>query len=111
MLRLILLLSVFWLAACSSAAEPRLATPSPLAEVDYSCQVDTDCVVKNVGNCCGEYPACVNRDSPTFPDQVREACVREGRMAVCGFPSIAGCRCVERRCAAVTGPVTNLESQ
>jgi hypothetical protein len=66
--------------------------------VDYSCTVDADCAVKNVGNCCGYYPACVNRDSPTFPEQVRERCEAEGMMGVCGFPEITACQCVDNRC-------------
>lgn len=71
--------------------------------VDTRCTTDADCTVKNVGNCCGDYPACVNVDSPTFPQQVKAACEREGRMAVCGFPEIAGCRCIDQRCAPVHG--------
>ena len=106
----------FLLAACQSATAPaqNAAAPTvPPAEaaaskpvkgvVDYSCTSDDQCAIKNVGNCCGEYPACVNVDSPTFPQQVKAACEREGRMAVCGFPEIAGCRCIDQRCAPVHG--------
>jgi hypothetical protein len=73
-------------------------------DVDYSCKVDSDCEVKNVGNCCGYYPACVNVDSPTFPDLVRARCEAEGMMSICGFPEISGCQCVEGRCSNITGP-------
>jgi hypothetical protein len=95
------------LAACAGA--PRAGDPPPLAvapdgEVDYSCRVDADCEVKNVGNCCGYYPACVNVDSPTFPDLVRARCEAEGMMSICGFPEISGCQCVEGRCSNITGP-------
>jgi len=95
------------LAACASQAAPRgeaIKAVDAVPEPDRSCQVDADCEVRNVGNCCGHYPACVNRDSPTFPERVREACEREGRMAICGFPDIAGCRCVEQRCENVLAP-------
>lgn len=77
-------------------------------EVDFSCRTDADCAVKNVGNCCGYFPACVNIDSPTFPEQVLAECVRNETMAICGFPDIAGCQCVEGRCSAINtgeGPV------
>lgn len=103
--RLLALLCCLLLAACAGA--PHAATPAakeiePAGEVSYACATDADCAVKNVGNCCGEYPACVNKDSPTFPDQVRAECAREGRMAVCGFPVISGCRCENARCTNVT---------
>jgi len=81
--------------------------PAP-GKVDFSCRTDADCAIKNVGNCCGYYPACVNIDSPTFPEQVLAECARNETMAICGFPEIAGCQCVEGRCSAIhsgEGPV------
>ncbi|MBD8528223.1 hypothetical protein [Pseudomarimonas arenosa] len=91
-----------------SSAQPSPAPSSNMVkakpgEVDYSCKVDADCAVKDVGNCCGYYPQCVNADSPTFPDQVKAECAREGRSSICGFPSIESCQCVQGRCAAKTG--------
>jgi hypothetical protein len=71
--------------------------------VNYACQTDQDCAVKDIGNCCGYYPACVNAESPTFPDKVKAQCASEGQMAVCGYPEIASCSCIEGRCAAITG--------
>ena len=50
----------------STPAKPA-ATP---VVVDSSCKVDADCTVKNVGNCCGYYPACVNVSSATDPGVV-----------------------------------------
>jgi hypothetical protein len=86
------------LCACAHAA-PRLLGPPIKAEVDYSCHTDADCAIKDVGNCCGRYPACVNKDSPTFPERVREACAKNHEAGVCGFPDIRGCTCVEGRCS------------
>lgn len=68
------------------------------AQVDRSCSTDADCTVKNVGNCCGYYPACVNADSPTDPEGVQAQCAAQGRAGVCGFPEIAGCQCVQGTC-------------
>lgn len=88
------------LCACASAAPPSLLGP-PVKRgdtVDYSCGTDADCVVKNVGNCCGAYPACVNRASPTFPERVKAECGRKGMAGTCGFPVIEGCACVEGSC-------------
>lgn len=71
-------------------------------QIDNSCTRDADCTVKNVGNCCGYYPACVNVNSPTDPDAVQAQCAREGTMSICGFPSISGCQCVAGECQAET---------
>lgn len=95
------------LVACASSraagsgdapADPVPSAIAPPPEPDRSCRVDADCTVKNVGNCCGYYPACVNVSAETFPEQVKAACEREGRMAICGFPEIQSCRCVAQRC-------------
>ena len=103
------------LAACANApahskdppAAPAHSSDSPAApaadstgDVDYTCRTDADCAIKDVGNCCGRYPACVNRESPTFPDRVKAQCAKKGEMGICGFPEIKGCACVEGRCAS-----------
>lgn len=69
--------------------------------IDYTCRVDADCAIKDVGNCCGRYPACVNRDSPTFPERVRAECAKQHRAGTCGFPDVTGCSCVEGRCTNI----------
>ena len=88
------------------------AGPAPAGSapgtVDDACTTDADCAVKNVGSCCGYYPACVNKDSPTFPEQVQAECAKNDLMSVCGFRDITGCQCVDGRCAALgdgEGPV------
>ena len=75
---------------------------APLA-LDYSCKADADCAVKNVGNCCGYYPACVNVASPTDPARVQADCARKGIAATCGFPEITACSCNQGRCQAAGG--------
>ena len=92
---------VLLLAACANAPAHSGDAPAQPSkdDVDYTCRTDADCEVKNVGNCCGYYPACVNRESPTFPDRVKAECAKKGAMGVCGFPDIKGCACVEGRCA------------
>ena len=72
-------------------------------KVDTSCRTDADCTVKNVGNCCGHYPACVNVTSPTDPKGVQARCAKSGMAAVCGFPEISGCSCVKGTCQAAGG--------
>lgn len=90
--------------------QPSPATPAPPTtggvigaqpvQLDTSCKVDADCAVKNVGNCCGYYPACVNVNSPTDPAAVQAECARTGMASVCGFPEISGCQCVQGTCKA-----------
>lgn len=86
---------------------PPMSKPSPPREapqqagvVDYGCTTSADCAVKNVGNCCGAQPACVNKDSPTDPAAVQAQCKASGMMGVCGFQDISACQCVSGRCAA-----------
>ncbi|AWV08114.1 hypothetical protein [Marilutibacter maris] len=113
-----LLAAVLLLGACVApsttgsavAAEPPQSTddrartpdagPTGAVRIDKSCKTDADCTVKNVGNCCGYYPACVNVNSPTDPEGVKAACAESGMMSVCGFPAIEGCQCVEGSCQA-----------
>ncbi|HET6605010.1 MAG TPA: hypothetical protein VFG21_12520 [Xanthomonadaceae bacterium] len=104
---LVLVLSLAMVGCTGAQTPPSTDRPASVEAapdtVDFSCSTDADCAVKDVGNCCGYYPACVNIDSPTFPERVQAQCEREGRMSVCGFPSLLGCRCVEGRCEGVTG--------
>ena len=100
-MRALLISFFFVLSACASPPARSTDDPPPAkaAEtVDYSCKTDADCEVKNIGNCCGYYPACVNQNSPTFPDRVKAECAKKGTMGVCGFPDVKGCSCVEGRC-------------
>ena len=77
---------------------PPQALPQPV-KLDYHCARDADCAVKDIGNCCGAYPACVNRDSPTDPAAVRAQCAKQGRMSACGFQPIDACSCRQGQCA------------
>jgi hypothetical protein len=74
-------------------------------QVDRSCHTDADCAVKNVGNCCGAMPACVNKTSPTDPAGVQAQCAKDGMASVCGFAEIEGCRCVDGQCISAAAPL------
>ncbi|WP_297926883.1 hypothetical protein [Metallibacterium sp.] len=59
-------------------------------------------MLENIGNCCGYYPACVNKHNPTDPSAMRAECKRKGVMSACGFPAIRwSCRCAARHRVAV----------
>lgn len=66
--------------------------------IDYSCKSDSDCVIKDVGNCCGFYPRCVSKDAETNPDLVKGFCAEKRLVSFCGFPSISSCECVSGTC-------------
>ena len=74
-------------------------------QVDRGCRIDANCAVKNVGNCCGAMPACVNTNSPTDPAGVQAQCAKDGMASVCGFAEIEGCRCAEGTCVATAAPL------
>ncbi|APP79591.1 hypothetical protein [Xanthomonas hortorum] len=75
------------------------ATGKPIV-VTTTCRTDADCTVKDVGNCCGAFPACVNVNSATDPKGVLAQCQASGMMSVCGFREISACQCVAGQCAA-----------
>ncbi|MGQ4660090.1 hypothetical protein [Lysobacter sp. F6437] len=77
---------------------PTPAAPDNGVEINRSCSTDAECTVKDVGNCCGHYPACVNVDSPTDPEGVKAQCAKSGMASVCGFPAITSCQCVAGEC-------------
>lgn len=87
-------------AAAPTATTPSPATPAKPVTVVTTCKVDADCTVKNVGNCCGAFPACVNVNSPSDPAGVMAQCQSSGMMSVCGFQEISGCQCVSGQCTA-----------
>ena len=122
LLNALLVMSLFAIASCAApptdaaqAATPTQRTPAPQPEpkrveapapvatgdavtLDFSCRSDADCAVKNVGNCCGAKPACVNANSPTDPEGVKAECARKGMMSMCGFKPVEGCQCVQGQC-------------
>jgi hypothetical protein len=91
-------------AATPPIKPPRMSDPLPPevlpapVKLDRSCRTDADCSVKDVGNCCGHYPSCVNVDSPTDPEGVQAQCAQRGMVSVCGHPVLEGCACVQGQC-------------
>ena len=116
------LLALSLLAAC--AAQQATTTPGPVppahaadtpraaaspSQPDLSCKVADDCAVKNVGNCCGYFPACVNKDSAVDPVAVRAECERSGMSSVCGWQDIQACECAQGQCRAVSGKALEVD--
>ena len=66
--------------------------------LDYSCKTNDDCAVKDVGNCCGYYPKCLNKKQQTSPEIVRETCKNQKLASICGFSDIKECGCRNNRC-------------
>jgi hypothetical protein len=91
----------------ASPATPPAIEPAPQtapaiganpAEPGRACSTDSDCAVKDVGNCCGYFPMCVNKDAKTDPAAVAAQCAKDGMGSVCGFQEVKGCQCVQGRC-------------
>ncbi|MEK6894790.1 MAG: hypothetical protein AABX10_04980 [Nanoarchaeota archaeon] len=68
------------------------------SSIDFSCNTDSDCEIKDIHNCCGYYPGCANKNAKTDPDFVRKFCSENGFSSVCGWPSIQSCKCVSNKC-------------
>jgi hypothetical protein len=83
----------------SRPANPPTGSDS-VAALDRSCRTSADCAVKNVGNCCGHMPACVNTNAKPDPDAVQAQCAKQGMASVCGFQEIRSCQCVQGQCEA-----------
>lgn len=71
-----------------------------LATLNRQCAADSDCEVKDVGNCCGYYPQCVAKNATPQKEAVRAWCERNEVKGICGFQEIKGCACVAGRCTA-----------
>ncbi|RMH87604.1 hypothetical protein EBB59_12765 [Lysobacter pythonis] len=80
---------------------PRTVLGAP-AKPDTHCKTDADCTVKNVGNCCGYYPACVSVTAKVDPEAVAEQCRKTGKAGACGFPEISACTCAQGQCKAAS---------
>ena len=118
----LMLAAATFLSGCAAPATPGDGTEPPTAStpapkptggtlpprqagaitVDYACSSNADCAVKDVGNCCGSMPACVNKNSPTDPQGVRAQCAASGMAGVCGFADVTACQCVSGRCEAAS---------
>lgn len=91
-------------APASERPAPRMSGPVPQQRVpqpvklDDSCRADSDCAVKNVGSCCGAFPACVNANSPADAAAVQAQCAKEGRVSSCGYRAVKSCGCRQNHC-------------
>lgn len=90
----------------SGAAAPAPVSPvakpdkpvKPAPAVSRACKVDADCAVKDVGSCCGYFPACVAKDARPDPAAVKAQCAASRMASTCGFREVTGCSCVAGTC-------------
>lgn len=87
-------------AAIEAPAESSAESLPELPALNLRCRTDADCAVKNIGNCCGFLPACVNQASPTAPDLVLARCAASGEEPNCDHPMIYACLCEQGICRA-----------
>ena len=67
----------------------------------YYCEKDSDCGIKDVHNCCGYYPRCVNINHEPDIEAVIRECQEKQILGVCGFPEITHCRCEKNKCLSM----------
>lgn len=94
--------------ATRAPGRPAPSTPAPAA-VSRACRTNADCAVKDVGSCCGYFPACVSKDARTDPAAVQAQCAAGGMAGVCGFREVTGCSCVAGTCQDSTGGATAVD--
>ncbi len=97
----LLISACMMLGGCSASTAAKTDAADDVAAImpaELHCATAADCSVKNVGNCCGYYPACVHKDQAVDPDAVQTKCAAEGLNSICGFPEISACACVEGKC-------------
>lgn len=100
----LLLLQAFFLSGCVEQQAKGADNMSGNQTIDaYYCNTDTDCTVKDVHNCCGYYPRCVNKRYTPDIEAVRRECAEEGVASVCGYSEISSCECVEKACTSMQG--------
>eukprot|EP01084_Bolivina_argentea_P269660 458344_1 len=80
------------------------------ATIPNYCTVAGDCAVKNVGNCCGYYPGCVNINYTPDLDAVRRQCEIMGMVSVCGWSQPSGCTCQNNKCQEFYGTKLTMAS-
>jgi hypothetical protein len=105
--RLLAALLMLAFAGCGGAVSPAPARNADALGPESPperCLRDAHCVVKNVGNCCGYYPACVHVDQPVDPEGVVRRCAEQGLSSICGYPEISACACVDGECRAADEP-------
>ncbi len=68
--------------------------------INYSCTQDQDCVNKDIRNCCGYFPKCVNKNFEPNHELVSSLCQSEKTFSVCGFEEISSCVCSNNKCEA-----------
>jgi hypothetical protein len=98
----ILLVLALCLSGCrQSSADESNAYETYISAIDKTCEKDSDCVVRDVGNCCGYYPQCVNSAASIDREKVTSWCEEKGMASICGFPVIESCRCQDHVCVNV----------
>ncbi|TXI50413.1 MAG: hypothetical protein E6Q50_03695 [Lysobacter sp.] len=92
--------------APAAKSEDRVADRAPGFDPNApnrKCKIDADCAVKDVGNCCGRFPMCVNKDAKTDPAAVQAQCAKDGMASICGFEEVSACQCVQGQCQNLGG--------
>jgi len=65
------------------------------SRIDFSCNVNSDCIVKTSGcNCCGNTASCMNKNSVSGICNLKKS----EMMCDCAEPRITACECINNKC-------------
>lgn len=104
---LVLVISMSVFASVNVSSDKKIETLKDYrSAINSSCEWDSDCEIKDVGNCCGYSPECVNKNSFVNGTLVEELCKKEKEGSACGFVSINYCKCSNKRCKGFLSPET-----
>ena len=109
---IILMLTIAFIANANkpiSFEEGNVQLENYRSSLNKSCNTSNECVIANIGNCCGYYPTCLNKDAKPDADFVNRICNKASIAGMCGFPSIESCECIENRCENVPPKLNNVE--
>ena len=100
---LIFLISVLLISSCANETPKKdVKDANPVLDKNpVFCNSDSDCKVKDVHNCCGYFPKCVNKDYVPDIAAVERECKEKSITSICGFSDIKSCACSEHKCIAV----------
>ncbi|MBS3074963.1 hypothetical protein J4429_00730 [Candidatus Pacearchaeota archaeon] len=75
--------------------------------INYTCEQPEDCEIKDVRNCCGYHPECVNKNSIVNASLVKELCEHGAQTGLCGYKDIKSCKCEKNKCIGSEKNVTD----
>ncbi len=108
MKKIIFILTISVLILISSCANQQIKEIKTVRDyersIDYRCNIDSDCEIKNVNKCCGYFTECVNKNTEIDENLIIKLCLQESKFPVCAFYKINQCGCARNKCTGYYDP-------